>query len=318
MKAAVVNRAGQTPVYAEFREPAAEAGEQLLQVSAAALTGLAKGRASGSHYSSTGEYPLVPGVDGVGRLPDGKRVYFVLPRDPFGAMAEQTVVREGRSIAVPDELDDVMAAALANPGMSCWAAFAERAALQAGETVLVNGATGTAGRLAVQVAKYMGAKKVIATGRNPQALRALETLGADVTIPLVEDGDALETSFAEHFRAGMDVVIDYIWGPSAERLLAAAARHGRDGVPMRFVQVGSAAAPEISLPGAVLRSSAIVMMGSGIGSVPLPKLLESIAKVFDAAVSARFQIEVNPVPLAQVEREWGATESSHRTVFTIR
>ena len=97
-----------------------------------------------------------------------RRVYFVLPRAPYGSMAEQAVVPSAHCVPLPDELDDVTAAAIANPGMSSWAAYTERARLKAGETVLVNGATGTAGRLAVQIAKYLGARKVIATGRNAE------------------------------------------------------------------------------------------------------------------------------------------------------
>src|ERR1700733_10101751 len=119
-----------------------------------------------------------------------RRVYFVLPKPPLGSMSERTVVRSGQCVALPDGLDDVTAAAIANPGMSAWAALKERAKLVAGETVLVNGATGTAGRLAVQIAKYMGAKKGIATGRNIEVLKSLAGLAADVTIPLVEDGRA--------------------------------------------------------------------------------------------------------------------------------
>jgi NADPH:quinone reductase-like Zn-dependent oxidoreductase len=314
VKAAVVRGKGQTPVWGEFDEPVAAEGEQLVTVAAAALTSLTKGRAAGTHYSATGEYPLVPGVDGVGRLADGNRVYFVMPRAPFGAMAERTVVRARQCIPVPEGLGEVEAAALANPGMSCWAAFAERAHLAAGETVLINGATGTAGRLAVQVARHMGAAKVIATGRNQQALAAA---GADAAVPLVGSGEALESSFSEHFAAGVDVVLDYLWGPSAEAILRAAAKHSPETKPVRFVQVGTAAAPEIQLPGAVLRSSGIVMMGSGIGSVPFARLLETIGEVFRASLAAKFQIEVKTVPLAEVADAWDASDSRERTVFVL-
>jgi NADPH:quinone reductase-like Zn-dependent oxidoreductase len=153
----------------------------------------------------------VVGIDGVGRLDDGDRVYFVLPRAPHGSMAERTVVASAQCIALPDELDDVTAAAIANPGMSSWAAYTERARLKAGETVLVNGATGTAGRLAVQIAKHLGAKKVIATARNADALEPVRALGADVTIPLGENEAALERCLMAQFSEGVDVVIDYLW-----------------------------------------------------------------------------------------------------------
>jgi NADPH:quinone reductase-like Zn-dependent oxidoreductase len=159
MKAAIVVEAGKTPIYSDFREPQPAPGEVRVTVSAAALSNVVKGRASGRHYSSSGNLPFVVGIDGVGRLDDGRRVYFVLPEAPFGSMSEQTVVPLAQCVALPDELDDATAAAIANPGMSAWAALRERAELATGETVLVNGATGTAGRLAVQIAKHMGAKK---------------------------------------------------------------------------------------------------------------------------------------------------------------
>ena len=139
------------------------------------------------------------GVDGVGRLDDGRRVYFILPRAPWGAMAERAVAPATQIAPLPEGLDDATAAAIANPGMSSWAAFKERAKLKAGETVLINGATGSAGRLAVQIAKHFGAKKVIATGRNAEALRALAVLGADATIALGDDEAALEDCFRRQF-----------------------------------------------------------------------------------------------------------------------
>ena len=150
----------------------------------------------------------------------------------------------------PDNLDDVTAAAIANPGMSSCAALKERAKLIAGETVLVNGATGTSGKLAVQIAKHMGAKKVIATGRDLSTLQSLTKLGADVTIPLVQDGQALEDAFTEQFRNGIDVVVDYLWGMSAERLLLGAAKGSKSGKQIRFVQVGSVSGQDITLPSA--------------------------------------------------------------------
>src|SRR6202142_1280351 len=207
MKAAIVVEAGKPPIYGDFQEPVPANGEVRITVSAAALSNVVKSRASGTHYSSSGGLPFVVRVDGVGRLDDGRRVYFVLPKPPLGSMSERTVVRSGQCVALPDGLDDVTAAAIANPGMSAWAALKERAKLVAGETVLVNGATGTAGRLAVQIAKYMGAKKVIATGRNVEVLKSLVSIGADVTIPLVEDGDALEQAFQAQFANGVDVIV---------------------------------------------------------------------------------------------------------------
>jgi NADPH:quinone reductase-like Zn-dependent oxidoreductase len=315
MKAAVVRAPGQTPVYAEFAEPIASAGESRVRVTAASMSQVVKSRASGTHYSSSGQFPFVVGIDGVGRLDDGTRVYFVLPTAPYGSMAEQTVVPSAHCLPLPDELDDVTAAAIANPGMASWAAYTERARLKPGETVLVNGATGTAGRLAVQIAKHLGAKKVIATGRNVEALHSLAALGADVTIPLVTSETALEESFKAQFAEKVDVVIDYLWGKSAEQILVAAAKAAPEAVPIRFVHVGSVSGPNITLPSPVLRSSAIELMGSGIGSIPPARFVNAIDALLRATMPAGFRIAARPVPLSEIEQAWPEDNNACRTVF---
>lgn len=232
-------------------------------------------------------------------------------------MAERTVVSSAQCLPLPDDLDDATAAAIANPGMSSWAALTERARFRPGETVLVNGGTGTAGRLAVQIAKYRGAGKVIATGRNVDALRSLEALGADVTISLGDDEGAIEESFKAQFEQGIDVVIDYLWGESAERLLIAGATAGADAVPIRFVQVGSVGSQELTLPSAVLRSSAIELMGSGSGSIPLNRLVKAIGELLQATFSGGFKIAFKPIPLSDFDQAWPQDESTCRTVFTL-
>jgi NADPH:quinone reductase-like Zn-dependent oxidoreductase len=317
MKAAIVQEVGHAPVYEEFAEPLPAPGEARIRVTAAAISHVVKSRASGTHYSSSGRLPFIVGIDGVGRLDDGRRVYFVLPRAPYGSMAEQTVVPAAHCLPLPDGIDDVTAAAIANPGMSSWAAYTERARLKPGETVLVNGATGTSGRLAVQIARHLGAKKIIATGRNANALQSLAALGADVTIPLTGDEAALAARFEEQFAAGVDVVIDYLWGRSAESLLTAGARAGADAVPIRFVQVGAISGADITLPGAVLRSSAIELMGSGIGSLSLDRLVAAVGGLLQATVPGGFAIAATPVPLSEVEQAWPRDDSTRRTVFTV-
>ncbi len=317
MKAAIVTASGKTPIYSDFDLPLPVGGEVRVTVSAAALSPLVRGRASGKHYSSSGTIPFVVGVDGVGRLEGGRRVYFVLPRAPFGSMSEETVVPASRCVVLPDGLDDVTAAAIANPGMSAWAALTERAKLAVGETVLVNGATGTAGRLAVQIAKYMGAKKVIATGRNLVALREVKDLGADVTIPLGANQDEFEEALQGQFGSRIDVVLDYLWGESAERVIIAGAKAGEPAIPIRFVHIGSASGANITLPGAAIRSSAIELMGSGIGSISTDRLVKSIAALLQAAIPARFTIATKTFPLSEVETVWESAGNSPRAVFQI-
>lgn len=124
MKAAIVTAAGNTPIYADFDVPAAKAGEEIISVRAAALSNLTKSRASGSHYSSAGIFPAVAGTDGVGLTQDGRRMYFAMPESPFGALAELCPISSRRCVEIPDPLDDITAAAIANPGMSAWAALA--------------------------------------------------------------------------------------------------------------------------------------------------------------------------------------------------
>jgi len=306
-----VDGAGQTPRYGDFREPQAAPDEVRIHVIAAALTPLARARAAGTHYSAGGTYPLVAGVDGVGRLDDGTRVFFIMPRAPQGAMAEQVTVPNGQWLPLPDDLDDQMAAVIANAGVSSWAALTERACFQPGETVLVNGATGASGRLAVRIARNLGASRVIATGRN-QAV--LDTVGADAVVRLDGDADVLKASVAEHFASGVDVVLDYLWGPSARTLLLAAAA-GRRGTPVRFVQIGSIAGEEIALPAGILRSSGIQLLGSGIGSLSLGQLMSAAGNMFAAAGSAALTLDYRAVPLADVTAAWGGGDDK-RIIFT--
>ncbi|NPT35292.1 quinone oxidoreductase family protein [Paraburkholderia xenovorans] len=317
MKAAVVTQAGRMPVYAGFDAPVATAGYALIDVEASALSHVTRARASGSHYSSSGRFPFVAGVDGVGRREDGTRVYFFGPREPSGGLAQRTLVAEGQCFAIPDTLDSVTAAAIAIPGMSSWAALTERAKFVAGETVLVNGATGASGRLAVQIAKHLGAGKVIATGRHPQTLAGLKSVGADCVIRLDQDEASLHRALEPHFREGVDVVLDYLWGPSAQTLLTGAARLLPDGYPMRFVQIGSIGGETLALLGAVLRASAITLLGSGIGSIPFERLLHAASEVLRAAVPARFEIATRAVPLSELAVHWENDGNRSRTVFTM-
>lgn len=324
MKAAVVTAAGKVPVYRDFEAPFAKSGEELITVRASALSQFSKSRASGSHYSSDGDFPAVAGSDGVGITQDGRPVYFVLPVAPFGALAEICPVRANQCVELPDSLDEITAAAIANPGMSAWAALVERAHLVAGETVLVNGAAGTAGRLAVQLAKYLGAGRIIATGRNEEELEEVKNLGADIVIPFrlgmqhASGAKDFENALKQVFASGINVVIDYLWGESAKTVMVAIAKAADDATPVRFVHVGEASREEnIELPGAALRSSAIMLMGSGVKSVRLPVLLHAIRSVFEAIQPGGLRIATTVVPLSEVEGVWDKAAGKPRVVFSI-
>ena len=314
MKAAIVKELGKAPVYADFAEPITGDGEALIDVTAAPLSHVTRYRASGTHYSSAGSLPFVVGLDGVGRHRE-KRVYFVLPRAPFGSMAERTVVQALHLVPLPDGLDDATAAAIAIPAMSSWAALTVRSKIAPGQVVLVNGATGISGRLAVQIAKHLGAGKVIATGRDSGMLKALAALGADATISLLQDDAALDGAFQKHFGDGVDIVLDYLWGASAERLLAAAAKMNKNATPIRFIQIGSSGGANISLPATVIRSSGLELIGCGMGSIPFDSILATVGQVFAATVKHGLKIEPKILPLAKIEGNWAIATTATRTVF---
>lgn len=314
MKAAVVFDLNDGPIWADFSEPQPAAGYTLIDVRAAAISHVVKGRASGRHYSFDGSLPFVVGIDGVGMTSDGQRVYFAFPSAPFGSMAQRAPVALQNCLPLPDALDDISAAAMANPGMSAWAALVKRAQFQAGETVLINGATGSAGQLAVQIARYFGAKKIIATGRNTQALAAL---AADECINLTADEQTLNAQFAAASAGQIDVVVDYLWGRSAELLLPMLAKYTPGDKPVRYVQVGSLAGADIALNGAVLRAAPLQLMGSGIGSLTMPQLLAATGEMLQAAVPGQFTIATTPLPLRDVATAWPRDNSQKRTVFTL-
>src|ERR1700719_3881608 len=265
MKAAVLHELGKTPRFEDFAEPTAGKEEAVVRVRAASLKAIDRQLASGSHYASPRELPVVCGTDGVGELEEGTRVFFGGPRRPYGAMAERTVAPRAFCFSVPAGIDDDTAAALPNPGVSAWLSLTHRAKLAPGETVLILGATGVTGQLAVQIAKVLGAKRVIGAGRNAWALGRLRELGADATIQLDQPADPLRHAFAgEAGAAGFDVIIDYVWGRPTEALLAAITRPEFAVVTKetRLVQVGESAGPTISLPAAVLRSTSLTILGT--------------------------------------------------------
>ena len=315
MKAAIVHSADQIPVYTDFEPPKVLPNQLLIHVKAAALSHVTKSRASGRHYSAEGTYPFVVGVDGVGILDNGQRVYFANPRPPYGAMAEYAVLPPKQYVLLPDDIDDVTAAALANPGMSGWMALRERAAFQPGETVLINGATGSSGLLAVQIARHFGAKRIIVTGRNPQSLEKLQDLGADEVISLVADEAEQKLAFEAAFEGGVDVVLDYLWGSSAQKILTASALLPDSSRPLRFVQIGSMAGEEMAISAAMLRSRNNLLMGSGMGSVAPDRIVTSVRELLTSAGKAGFQIETETVPLSEVSSAWERDTGNRRLVF---
>ena len=318
MKAAIVHGPNQVPVYGEFEEPPPREGGTLIHVTASALSNATRLRAAGSHYSMTSGFPLVPGIDGVGRDDTGRRLGFLLPEAPFGGMADRTLVADSLCLPVPDDVDDVLAAAVINPGQSPIGALRVRADLKDGETVLINGATGTSGQDAVQIARHLGAGRVIVTGRDADALARLLELGADETVDLTVDDGEVRDRLAEHFAGGrVDVVLDYLSAGPTETVLAAAAQGHKGPEPIRYVIAGSAAGPGTTVPTSVLASTSIVVMGSGIGAVRMPDIIRSATHALEIVSAAHLQVDVQEVPLADIEQAWTADHGRDRVVFTV-
>jgi NADPH2:quinone reductase len=316
MHAAVVKQLDQAPHYEEFAEPVAGHEEVVIKVCAAGLHPIVRALASGSHYSFNAEVPMVAGLDAVGIQPDGRRVYFGAPRRPWGTMAERCAAPAAMCLPLPDGIDDVQAAAIANPGMSAWLSLKERAELKAGENVLIMGATGVAGQLAVQLARKFGAKRVIAAGRNVGALARADV---DAIVPLGGSEEEIRGALAAEVSQGIDVIIDFLWGRPTELLLQALTGEFKANSTgtIRLVEVGESAGKTINLPGAALRSLDLRLLGSGFGSVRIDRIFATIPQLFEAAAAGRLRVDVETVPLADVEAAWGREEKGRRIVFTI-
>jgi NADPH:quinone reductase-like Zn-dependent oxidoreductase len=318
MKAAVVSSFGTAPRYEEFPAPIlAGDDEMVIDVIAAGLHPRVRSQADGSHYTSTGELPLVPGIDGVGRGPDGLLRYFILPDTRVGAMAEQTVIDTRRSIVLPGDADPIAVAAAMNPAMSSWVALRQRVPFRAGQNVLVLGATGNAGQMAVQIAKHLGASQVIAAGRHAGRLAGLPALGATGTVLLDGDADGIARRLGQA-TADVDVVIDYLWGePTTAAMVAVVTGRADRGQSLTWIEIGSVAGPSATIPSAALRAARLQIVGSGQGSVSAREILAELPALAQEITGGSFEIDARPTSLTDVEQAWAdAAGQTQRIVIT--
>lgn len=313
MKAAVMNPQDGILRLTEWPEPAvANTNELLMQVKAAAIKNVDRSIASGSHYSAECEpNPKIIGSDGVGFLEDGTRIYAI---GMNGMIAERAVIEKSRMVVLPDNLDFITAAALPNAVIGAAMGLRFKADLQQGETVLINGATGVTGRIAVQIARHYGAKKIIATGRNPESLKALLELGADEVISLQQSDDSFVKQLQTiHNQTPFDVIIDYLWGHSAELILSSLKKQGSFTPKTRFVSVGSIAGDILQLSASTLRSVDLHLTGSGLGSLnrqALGKLFsEILPEMFQLAADGKLIIETVTTSLDRIESVYDLTIS---------
>src|SRR5229473_3833911 len=243
-------------------------------------------------------------------------MFFGGPRRPYGAMAERTVVRRAQCFSVPEDVDDDTAAAIPNPGVSAWLSLNHSAKLASGETVLILGATGITGKLAVQVARILGAGRVVAAGRNEQMLSRLPELGADATIPLDKpDQELIEAFRREAGEKGFDVIIDYLWGPPTEALLTAitGTEFAVARSETRLVEVGESAGSTITLPAAVLRSTALTILGTA-GIPPREVLTDVLQQVMNHAAQGLLRVDSERVALRDIEGAWERDVRARRLV----
>jgi NADPH:quinone reductase-like Zn-dependent oxidoreductase len=321
MKAAIYIT-GEAPKYGDFADPIAENEDQvLITVRAAAVKNLDKGKVSGQHYSSSGDKQAkVAGMDGVGQLADGTRVYGM---GITGMIAEKALIDKNKMVKLPAGVDDITAAALPNAVMGAGAALRYRAGAKAGDVVLINGATGVTGMMAVQLAKHFGAKKVIVTGRNASSLAKLLTLGADEAISLKQDGEAIVKRLKEiNSESPFDIVIDYLWGYPAELILSIFQGKGGITHKVKYVIVGGMAGDKIQVSSGMLRSFDLEICGSGLGSLPpdaFQKLFtELIPEVFELAAKGKIVIDTVTANLKDVETAWNREiEGGKRLVIVI-
>ncbi len=317
MRAAVVTSFASAPRYQEFPAPVPAGGsEMLIDVLAAGLHPRVRSEADGSHYTSTGELPLVPGIDGVGRGPDGLLRYFILPDTAMGAMAEQTIIDTRRSVVLPESSDPIAVAAAMNPAMSSWVALRQRVRFQAGQNVLVLAATGNAGQMAVQVAKLFGASTIIGAGRGADRLAGLAALGATGTVLLEGDPGDIARRLGQA-AADADVVIDYLWGqPTAAAMLAVVTDRADRARPLTWIEIGSVAGSTAAIPAAALRAARLQIVGSGQGSVSTREFLAELPALAEQITNGTFDIRAQPVPLADVEQAWAdSADSGQRFVL---
>jgi NADPH:quinone reductase-like Zn-dependent oxidoreductase len=317
MKAAVLDSLGSLPRYGDFDDAVAEPGETLVHVTAAAIKPLDRAIAAGTHYGSPKTLPVVCGMDGVGTTSDGAQVYFWTVRRPYGAMAERAPA--AWTVPLPDGLDDALAAAVVNPALAAWLPLQWRGRIRPGGTVMVLGATGAAGQMAVRAARLLGAGRVIAAGRRHDVLASL---GADATIDLTLPDDDLAEAFAAQVSRGIGVVVDYVWGRPVELLISTLIKADLGGAAseanVRLVSVGEMAGRSITLPSAALRGSRLEIIGSGTANFPAVPVLQGIvADILDRARSGQLAMTVEPVPLSGVAGAWAADTAGDRTVLTM-
>ncbi len=294
----------------EFEAPHADRGQAVVDVLAAGLNPVDVAICAGRFYAGKPPLPCVAGREGVGLL-EGRRVYFDAPVLPFGSMAERALIDPDWTYPVPAALADGVAVALGISGLAAWLALTWRAQLQSGEHVLVLAASGVLGQIAVQASKLLGAGRVVAAARSQAGLERCLALGADAAVRLGEHDD-LPAALAAAAAGRIDVVLDPLFG---EPFVAAASAAS---FGARIVQLGAGAGAEATLASAVIRGKMLVIMGHANFAAPAEIKAEAYRRLAAAAAVGEIKVDVEQIPLAQVERAWQQLEAgSHRKLVIV-
>lgn len=292
MRAAVLEEVGTVPVFTDFKEPEATDGMEVAEVLLAGLNPVDLYMASGAYGPV--DVPRVVGLEGIARLPDGRRVYFNGAPSPFGSMAQYAPIDPAGVFVPPEGLDAGVAVALGIAGLAAWLPLTQRAGLQPGESVLILGASGVVGQIAVQVAKLLGAGRVVAAARDRQTLESLRSRGADEIAVLGGDDDA--RALREAAGDGYDVVLDALYGPPLEAAFAAT----RTGA--RVVTVGANAGTEATIP--ITSLFGRVHIGHSNSHVGLDVRREAYERMARHAAAGEIQIDVERLPLSRIADAW--------------
>jgi NADPH:quinone reductase-like Zn-dependent oxidoreductase len=320
MKAAIVSEAGAVPEYGDFPEPAVREGYGLVELVASGLHPVVRSIASGRHYGSTGAWPLVPGLDAVARTPDGDLVFTGFIEPPYGTMAERMASPAALRVPLPPGADPVRIAGGMNPGLSSWMPLTTRKAEVAElGTVVILGATGTAGGMAVQNARVLGARRVAGVGRNPEALERAAGAGA-VVVPLRGNRDVDAASIAAALAGDApSIVLDFLWGAPAEATFQALGRRGisEDAADIAYIQIGATAGAEAAVPASLLRSRRLRISGSGAGSGSIAKIVEQLPIYMRLIADGSVTVPTSPYPLSRIAEAWAASAQSGSRVVVI-
>ncbi|MBC9715159.1 zinc-binding alcohol dehydrogenase family protein [Streptomyces sp. TRM66268-LWL] len=316
INAALVESFDEPPHVRTIPAPEAAVGQEVVDVLAVGVHPATRGIAAGKHYTSPKNLPVPAGADAVVRRADGS-LAFVMPMGA-GTLAERIVIDPATAIPVPDGTDPAVLAATMNPALSSWTALRTRVPFEAGDSVLVHGATGNAGSTAVKVARHLGAGRVIAAGRNRSRLDDLQAEGVDAVVRLTPDEEATAAALAEA-AAEVDVVLDYVWGPPTElamrAVLGARTQHTR---VLDWVQIGGMGGDALTLSGHALRSNAFRILGSGFGSVEMDVMQREFTELVAAIAAGGMIVRPRPFSLADVEKAWAHQDApGERTVILL-